>query len=46
MIYGVPAGTYTVTVTPSEASGKAPVTVEGVVVETGKIQEMDPITLE
>lgn len=46
MVYGVPAGTYTVTVTPAEASGKAPVTVEGVVVETGKIQEMDPITLE
>ena len=46
MIYGVPAGTYTVTVTPSEASGKAPVTLEGVVVETGKIQEIDPITLE
>lgn len=46
MIYGVPAGTYTVTITPAEASGKAPVTVEGVVVETGKIQEMDPVTLE
>ena len=46
MVYGVPAGTYTVTVTPAEASGKAPVKVEGVVVETGKIQEIDPITLE
>lgn len=46
MIYGVPAGTYTVTVTPAETSGKTPVSVEGVVVETGKISELEPITLE
>lgn len=46
MIYGVPAGTYTVTVTPAETSGLEAATVEEVVVETGKIQELEPIALE
>lgn len=46
LLYGVPAGTYQVTVTPDATSGFAPVTVEDVVVEKGAIKDMGSISLE
>jgi hypothetical protein len=42
---GVPAGTYTVTLTPDLASGKAIKTVAGVVVVNGVVTDMGNITL-
>lgn len=46
LLYGVPAGTYQVTVTPDSTSGFAPVVVEDVVVEKGAIKDMGSISLE
>jgi len=45
-INGVPAGTYTLTLTPDPASGLAIKTVEGITVVNGQVTNLDPITLE
>lgn len=45
-LYGVPEGSYTITVTPDSTSGFSPVTVENVVVERGGISDLGVIELE
>lgn len=46
LLYGVPAGTYQVVVTPDSTSGFSPVTIEEVVVEKGQVNQLEAITLE
>lgn len=43
---GIPAGTYTVTITPDVATGLAALTVENVVVVNGEVTNMGSLTLE
>lgn len=43
---GVPAGTYTVTLTPDVASGKTPITITDVVVENGEITDVGSVSFE
>lgn len=46
LLYGVPAGTYEVTVTPDSISGLAPVVIEDVIVEDGETNDLGTISLE
>lgn len=43
---GVPAGTYTVTLTPNVASGKTPIVIENVVVENGEVTDVGSVAFE
>ncbi len=45
-LYGVPEGSYTITVTPDSTSGFSPVTVENVLVERGGILDLGIIELK
>lgn len=44
VLYGIPAGTYTLTLTPDPASGFTPVTIENVVVVNGEVTTVDEYT--
>lgn len=46
LLYGVPAGTYQVTVTPDSTSGFTPVIIEDVMVEKGAIKDLGSVSLE
>ncbi|UGU17801.1 DUF4382 domain-containing protein [Sinomicrobium kalidii] len=46
MLYGVPEGTYTVTLTADEASGLPPVTVDNVIVVNGEISDIGTIDID
>lgn len=46
MLYGVPAGTYTVTLTPDPTSGYAPTTVENVLVVNGQVTNIGTVELQ
>ncbi|MEG9327721.1 DUF4382 domain-containing protein [Salinimicrobium catena] len=46
LLYGVPAGTYQVTVTPDSTSGFSPVIIEDVVVQKGTIKDLGSVSLE
>lgn len=41
---GVPAGTYTVTLTPATASGKSPIIINGVMVKNGEITDVGTVS--
>ncbi|KQB43259.1 Starch-binding domain-like protein [Flavobacterium daejeonense] len=43
---GVPAGTYTLTLTPDAASGKTPIVVENVMVENGEVTDVGSVAFE
>jgi hypothetical protein len=46
VLYGIPAGTYTLTLTPDPASGYAPVSIENVIVVNGEVTTVDEYTFE
>lgn len=46
LLYGVPAGTYQVIVTPDSTSGMSPVTVNEVMVEKGEVMNLEAINLQ
>lgn len=46
LLYGVPAGTYQVTVTPDSTSGMSPVIVNDVMVEKGEVMNLEAINLQ
>lgn len=46
LLYGVPAGTYQVIVTPDSTSGMSPVTINEVMVEKGEVMNLEAINLQ
>lgn len=46
LLYGVPSGSYTVTITPDSTSGKSPMTIEEVPVTNGEVKDLGVLTLE
>lgn len=46
MLYGVPEGTYPVTLTPEDTLGLSPVTVDNVIVVNGEISDMGTIDID
>lgn len=46
LLYGVPSGTYTVTITPDSTSGKSPMVIDNVKVEKGEVKDLGGLNLE